>query len=269
MSILAISGKLGSGKDTVASMIQYLTLRKKQLPNGYNSEKDIVSFNDFNININYNLSEWKIKRFADGVKDITCILLGCTREQLENREYKEAELGEEWWYWYDKILNKIASSYLDNTFIIENHQWTLIKPTPRLFMQLIGTEFGRNIIHPNTWVNALMSEYKPVHYGENLDPFASNEENMKHVTNIKYANWIIPDMRFENELEAVKQRGGITIRVNRNTIIEKSLSNISDNIHPSETALDNAEFDYVIDNNGTIEDLLNQVKTIMQKEKLL
>ena len=30
--------------------------------------------------------------------------------------------------------------------------------------------------------------------------------------------------------------------------------------HESETALDNAKFDYIIENNGTIEELLNKVK---------
>ena len=39
--------------------------------------------------------------------------------------------------------------------------------------------------------------------------------------------------------------------------------------HISETALDNAEFDYVIDNNGTIEELIKQVKKILIKEKII
>jgi hypothetical protein len=87
-------------------------------------------------------------------------------------------------------------------------------------------------------------------------------------------NWIITDLRFENEFKAVKDRGGINIRVNRNKNIntrDHSRSYLShQNIeHPSETALDYATFDYTIDNNGTIEELIVKVKEILIKEKIL
>ena len=39
--------------------------------------------------------------------------------------------------------------------------------------------------------------------------------------------------------------------------------------HISETALDDAKFDYVIENNGTIEELIEQVKKILIKEKII
>ena len=77
-----------------------------------------------------------------------------------------------------------------------------------------------------------------------------------------FPNWIITDMRFLNEMEAVKKREGITIRVNRN--LEESKDQ-----DESETELDNAEFDYVIENNGTIEELIEKVREILIKEKLI
>ena len=62
--IIGISGKALSGKDTVANIIQWLILKE---------EKD-----------------------ADKLKDMVCLLLGCTREQLEDPKFKESTLGEEW-----------------------------------------------------------------------------------------------------------------------------------------------------------------------------
>ena len=41
------------------------------------------------------------------------------------------------------------------------------------------------------------------------------------------------------------------------------------NKHESETALDKEEFDYVIDNNGTLEELKEKVKEILIKEGIL
>ena len=31
----------------------------------------------------------EIKKFADKLKDIVCLLIGCTREQLEDQEFKK------------------------------------------------------------------------------------------------------------------------------------------------------------------------------------
>ena len=93
-------------------------------------------------------------------------------------------------------------------------------------------------------------------------------------------NWIISDTRFPNELKAVKDRGGISIRVNSNfnyvssnAAIYKGPSKGNRKVEPveheSETALDNAEFDYTIDNNGTLLELVEKVKEILIKEKII
>jgi hypothetical protein len=77
-----------------------------------------------------------------------------------------------------------------------------------------------------------------------------------------YPSWIITDMRFPNELSYIKDRGGITIRVN--TTRAGKVSN-----HESETALDNSTFDYVIDNSGTFDELLEHVRDILTAEKII
>ena len=87
MSVLAISGKKGVGKDVVGKIIQYLT-----------SESNVYPF-DLKLDYSYR-SNWQIRKFADKLKDIICILIGSTREQLEDESFKSKELGEEWWYWY-------------------------------------------------------------------------------------------------------------------------------------------------------------------------
>ena len=445
--IIAISGKINSGKDTVGKIIQYLTNKFNVYP--------------FDLKLDYSYkSDWQIKKFADKLKDVVCILLGCTREQLEDRGFKERELGPEWnkytieysinspyidsWsdeegvhnystleydskyfketflnieeatariielarqyqnkeeilhlkdiykrevpiesmdqiydtfesvedfrekqslfygdyedyiesckYYgflpdnfeveesdsykkyreeeinlirnkygfkdygldsplpdelvdnrefetednmlYDSLVKKgiideISKKYLAGKFPcidtdhsgLEEDYVTKINLTPRLLLQLLGTKCGRNIIHPNIWVNGLMSEYKTkstlvseVNYlgdsrcgickkpTKDISYFLCDEHMEKSKNN--FPNWIITDMRFLNEMEAVKKREGITIRVNRN--LEESKDQ-----DESETELDNAEFDYVIENNGTIEELIEKVREILIKEKLI
>ena len=116
-------------------------------------------------------------------------------------------------------------------------------------------------------MNALFADYTPTHY-------AIGAFDTKLTDGIPfYPNWIITDMRFPNEMEAVKERKGITIRVVRphgytnphtGEYKEMPLS-----YHSSETALDESEFDYEILNDGTIEDLVEKVREVLIKENII
>jgi hypothetical protein len=117
-------------------------------------------------------------------------------------------------------------------------QYRRVQMTPRLLLQLIGTDCGRNIVHPNIWINSALNAYDAVK-----------------------DNWLITDTRFVNEATAIhnKHKDNILIRVNSNRCNSYDL-------HESETALDHyTEFDYVIDNNGTIDELIQKVKEILIK----
>lgn len=257
--IIGISGKMQSGKDTIGIIIQYLT-------------SDYVNRCDFETYLEHiiDFPEWKIKKFAGKLKEIVSILTGMPVEDLEKQEVKDRVLGEEWDYKSDFIdLNGrlVEKNILNNKY------------TYRSLLQKIGTEAMRDVIHPNIWCNALFADYTTKKYSIGIDKYG-------HQTIIdKYPNWIVTDVRFPNELQAIKDRGGITIRVNRfmcskcgntdNFERDNDLCNecghfkSDDKEHESETALDNAEFNYIIDNNGTIEELVVKVKEILIKEQIL
>lgn len=232
--LIGISGKIGAGKDEVGKIIQILTTKPYPDPN--------YSFNESILK-----SEWEIKKFADTLKDILCSLLNCTRELLENRQFKEAELGEEWWYW--KLPTGEMLPYNDG-LKFQFSTIEIIKLTPRIMLQLLGTEAGRSIIHPNIWVNALFSKYiKTIKIESATAP-------------LEFPKWIITDVRFENEADEIINRGGIMIRVNRD------ICNSGE--HKSETALDNyTNFKYVIDNNSSLLDLQSKVLGILKQENIL
>lgn len=261
--IIGVSGKISSGKDTVAAIIQYLTAKESF---NFTLQEFLTTHSDFQNNQN---CTWQNKMFANKIKEIVCILLECTLQQLEDRKFKEKELGEEWMC--GQRINAphdlISLGAFNN--LKSNSGWKLRKLTPRLLMQLLGTDCGRDIIHPNIWVNALMSEYKPFKKENGFARMVKNEQGypIDYEYEIEYPNWIISDLRFPNEMKAVKDREGITIRVNR--IYENPCKNILFDEHESETALDYAKFDYVIDNNGTIEELIEQVKQVLIKEDII
>ena len=72
-----------------------------------------------------------------------------------------------------------------------------------------------------------------------------------------WSNYIIADVRYPNELEAIKKRNGILLRIDR--------KGAGAGNHSSETALDNyKEWDVHIENNGSIEDLFETMKIFIK-----
>ena len=103
-----------------------------------------------------------------------------------------------------------------------------IGKTVRELLQEVGQGL-RDAIDPDLWVKAL---------------FANTED---------WANIIIADVRYPNELEAIKERGGILIRIDRNGAGAGN--------HSSETALDDYnDWDFHIGNNGSMEDLFEAMR---------
>jgi hypothetical protein len=274
-NLIGISGKIKSGKDTVGSILQWIVTSKTGFGNGTYSNKECEEW----LNGKYpgdtsiqKISNYLIKKYADKLKYIVCLLIGCTREQLEDRGFKERPLGKDWIsHWYKdnkgkKSLTQTALGALNHPDAATTGQDML---TPRTLMQLLGTESGREIIHPNIWVNALFADYKSG-YVEHGVGWVETEDD--------YPNWIITDVRFPNEAQAIKDRGGIVIRVNRAStcgdvsfngtpkewkeLVERNKKNNEKFNHPSEIALDDYEFDHVIDNDSDILSLIEKVKQL-------
>lgn len=116
----------------------------------------------------------------------------------------------------------------DQTFLIP-------RPfSPRSWAQWLGTEVGRTLAGPDVWVNALFAK-------------AASEGN--------YGCMVIPDVRFNNEAEAVQKKGGIVINVWRDVPAVEG--------HVSERGVDDLYIDYEIRNSGTKEQAWAHAKKIL------
>lgn len=191
LPIIGVSGKIGSGKDTAASMITSL-LREEGI-------------------------KIDTKRFAFKVKQFVADIIGVHVSKLDDQNFKKSFLGPEW-------------NYLIG--LDPNSPWDIKQMTVREMLIRIGDGM-REKVHEDIWVNALFADYKK---------------------NFFVDNWIIPDLRYPNEKNRIEKLAGVTIRINRPGIEELD--------HKSEKALDDAKFSYVITNDGSLEDLFEQVKAI-------
>ena len=248
--IIGISGRISSGKDTVGNIVQYIVAKHES---GYTFPDTEQDFKSFLKNDHVSRSNWQIKKFAGKVKEICSILTGIPVADFEKQEVKDRTLGEEWYR--NKIIPEHGYGY---KVVNWDKHLRPEKLTTRQLLQEVGTDAMRNVIHPDVWANALFAEYGI----QDIAYFKA------YPNNYKLPNWIITDCRFPNEAKAITDRNGILIRVNRkhNPL---SVEAIGQFLHPSETALDSYPFTNVIDNDGTIEELIEQVRQILIKYKII
>jgi len=286
--IIGISGKKQSGKDLVGKIIQYLTTESNP-----DTQEFIEKYHKPDINIEN--PSWEIKKFASKVKEILSLLTGIPVEDMEKEKVKNSYLGDEWtrwkiqWYenspknWADhrttyhttdlECLSLTDADYIgDETY---PHVISSERITVRQALQQIGTDLFRDKFHANTWVNALFSNYIGKEYSTCNCGFIN--PNCMHEDEVIYPNWIITDLRFENEAQAVLDRTGILIRVNRENPLIK-IAGGGDNKaeeyvrakfkkieakleHSSETSLDTYD--------KSVEELIEKVREILLKEKLI
>lgn len=260
--IIGINGYSGSGKDTVGKLIQLLLC--DNLKENAHIQEVLEKYEDNQWWVEEK-SGWEIKKWAGKLKDIASMLTGIPVQKFEDQEFKKTYLPEQWNFWTvsvisdgDKLLFQQGrfnskeeaqgfAGMLEQTQGVFGLEYVvgMQQMTVRQFLQELGTDACRNGLHPNTWVNALMADYKP--------PKLSQDSP---------SNWIITDTRFPNEAQAIKDAGGIIIRVDRPGV--KAI-----NAHPSETGLDDWEFDHKIMNGSDLTALSFTVETILKKHHIL
>ena len=104
-------------------------------------------------------------------------------------------------------------------------------------MQMCGTDIVRNLVDEEFWLNRLLEQ-------------------------IKHPLIVVSDARFINEVEGLKKQGFTIIRVVSDKIRREQIGTN----HRSETELDDYNlWDYVIENNDSLEDLYKQVDIFMKQ----
>lgn len=107
--------------------------------------------------------------------------------------------------------------------------------THRQLLQWFGEAIRRQI-NENFWILSMFSTYSDSNF------------------------WIISDVRYKNEAEAIREKGGFLIRLLR---LESQ-----SNTHISETDLDDyPNFDVLILNDSSLESLFEKVKELVKKHK--
>lgn len=114
--------------------------------------------------------------------------------------------------------------------------------SPRQLAQTIGTEWGRELIHPELWV--LLAEQRYLSYEGKI--FSS------------CCPFVIADVRFNNEAAMIRRQGGVVLQV-----IREEASAI--NQHKSEAGLQPGLVDIIVPNNGTVDEFLAESLMLLER----
>ena len=183
-----------------------------------------------------NIYGFKRDSFAATLKDAVAAVFGWDRELLEGRTRESRNWREQVDPWWANRLN-------------------MPNLTPRLVLQLWGTEVARRAFHDDTWIASLENKLVRAHN-----------------------DIVITDVRFPNEIHAVQNAGGVVIRVVRGPEPEwydlavatnqggfNHMATAYPDVHPSEWAWIGTEFDAIIDNNADgLDPLFAQVKRLVE-----
>lgn len=177
--------------------------------------------------------------FAAPLKDAVANIFGWDRQMLEgvtkaSREWREQP--DEFW-----------SEAFDKPF------------TPRLALQLMGTEAGRNVFHQDLWVASLLKRC------------AHRKDHT-----------VITDVRFKNEVIATQKAGGIVVRIQRgpdpdwfhtafcankgNTAAIEEMKTLG--IHQSEWDWVGCSINHTIYNDGTLAELRDHVRYMIENQNV-
>jgi hypothetical protein len=188
-----------------------------------------------------NFHEYRRESFANSLKDAVAQVFGWDRMMLEGRTKQAREWREQVDPWWAERLD-------------------MPNLTPRLMLQLWGTEVCRKGFHDDIWIASLENKLR------------TSKDDI-----------VISDCRFPNEIKSIKAAGGIVIRVKRGDDPEwyKDAADMNAgprctnwalasgrmsklNIHASETAWVGTKFDATLTNDGTIDELMEKVKDLVQ-----
>lgn len=174
---------------------------------------------------------FKNESFAKSLKDAASAVFGWDRELLEGSTSESRIWRERVDTWWSEKLN-------------------IPDLSPRLALQLMGTEVFRNHFHQDIWTLSMEAR------------LMNNDSDI-----------VVTDARFPNEIAMIRRLGGVVVRVKRGDEPEwfslasrepESMPIMYPDVHASEYSWASCIPDYMIVNDGTIDDLRARVMDLLE-----
>lgn len=263
-ALIGVCGRAGSGKDTAA---EHIISKHHYCRVAFADPIKQFSMEVFGFSMNSLWGSSKERSKVDTRYKSYCTVKGPDAAWKLARERYE-EFAPTW-------VDYVAKEHADLAFVREeldtwfhwlgtHHEDSI---SPRIVLQTLGTEFGRKVLGENGWAELAMTISRTllsgkdaygnyVDYAQSEGLYICNEPN-------PYRGIVISDVRFPNEVSAIRSNGGAVIKLSRESNV--AIGGIPG--HSSEEALDSLDmsnFGIVIHNNGHKDALYQSIDMFIQ-----
>lgn len=178
---------------------------------------------------------YAITHFADPIKVALNAMFGWSMAHWADRDWKETPMP-----WLSQMLTKG-----DDVPVAARGEFR--HPSPRYLAQTLGTEWGRDMIDPEIWLKIMQQKFNKISKVARLEQ-----------GRIMGMGLIVPDVRFDNEAQWIRDEGGLLIHVER-----PDLEKISESSHSTEAGFDPALITEVIYNDGPPSKMIKETRKIL------
>ena len=247
---IGLNGLAGSGKDTVAKMLKTVLLKDwdnieecKEYYNKYYAGPTILA--TFNKTSDPYIETVMCIAFADQLKHICSSIFGIpVRRFYDNKSNAWICINKDFHYTEIRPDNVITcEEYYYNCGEYKNSS-TRYYLSLRDILVYIGTFVLQQDVNKEVFINIVKNTIQDVSY---------NNPDLKYV--------IVTDIRFTHEFDYVNENNGITIKITRPEV--RALDNVAEH-----NLDDEDRYTYTIENDGTYEDLFQQVWDLVHTEKV-
>lgn len=129
-------------------------------------------------------------------------------------------------------------------------------------LQRLGTEWGRTC-YENTWVDLCISSAQRVLQGDHYDPVRGfNHTLWESIFKEKVKGVVIPDIRYDNEADRIKDSGGVIVRLSA-----QWSSAIADGVegHDSENGINSGLVDHVLEVPKGLQNFYREIDSLMPR----
>ena len=242
---IGLNGFAGSGKDTVAKMIKTILNRDwSSLEDCKEYYKSV--YTNPTISATYNQKEENERvfciAFADQLKYICSSIFGIPVERFyQNKSTAWVCINKDFQYTEihpDDNFIVTAEGYYDNIndYKLSKHSYWM---SLREILVYVGTYVLQQDINKSIFVNIIRNTIKEKQM---------NNKDLKYI--------LITDIRFNHEIDYIKENDGITISIIRDNV--EQLDNIAE--HDLD---DEDRWDYYVENNGTYDELFENIWNIL------
>ena len=138
--------------------------------------------------------------------------------------------------------------------------------SPRIMLQTLGTEWGRDVVDVDVWVKYMLAIAKKLLNGSEPAAYDRTVGLTQSEKGTTIGGVVVSDIRFKNELEIIPEQGGFLMRIVRPETDEQAqgIGIVSHRSESDQLEFSDELFNAIIRNDGSLQDLYSAIDVVAE-----